>query len=171
MAHYLNRSIIFPLRFPDKLKRMPLVICISAIFFNVMNGFFNGYYLGTFKPDYEPAWFYDWRFIAGISLFIAGFFINFTSDNILFNLRKGSEKGKYKIPAGGLYRWVSCPNYLGEIIEWCGWAMFTWSLPGASFALWTAANLIPRAVANHKWYKSFFPDYPKERRSLIPFVF
>ena len=65
---------------------------------------------------------------------------------------------------------MSCPNYLGEIVEWIGWAILTWSLAGASFAVWTAANLAPRALSNHRWYREQFTDYPPARRALIPFV-
>jgi len=35
--------------------------------------------------------------------------------------------------------------------------------------LWTIANLAPRALANHKWYKETFPEYPSQRKALIPF--
>jgi protein-S-isoprenylcysteine O-methyltransferase Ste14 len=74
------------------------------------------------------------------------------------------------VPQGGLYRWVSSPNYLGEIVQWAGWALATWSLPGVAFAVWTAANLVPRAQANQLWYRQRFPDYPPERKALIPGV-
>ena len=74
----------------------------------------------------------------------------------------------YKIPRGGLYRWVSCPNYLGELLEWTGFALASWCLPGLAFAVYTAANLVPRAVAHHRWYRERFPDYPAGRRALIP---
>ena len=76
--------------------------------------------------------------------------------------------GSYRIPRGGLFRWVSCPNYLGEIVEWCGWAIATWSPAGAMFAAWTIANLLPRALSNHRWCRARFPDYPSERKALIP---
>lgn len=169
MMHYINRSLIFPFRIHDKNKTMPLMICLSAIFFNSMNGFLNGYWLGTLKT-YDASWLTDWRFITGATLFITGFIINFTSDNILLNLRKNKTSGEYKIPTGGFYKWISCPNYFGEILEWFGWALATWSLPGLSFAVWTAANLIPRALSNHKWYKETFSQYPSERRALFPFL-
>jgi len=81
------------------------------------------------------------------------------------------KPGEYGIPRGGVFEFVSCPNYLGEILEWTGWAIATWSLPGLAFALWTAANLIPRAYANHAWYRKTFPDYPGKRKALIPFVY
>ena len=90
------------------------------------------------------------------------------SDEILFNLRK--ENDGYKIPQNFLYKYISCPNYFGEIIEWAGFAIMVWSLPALSFLLWTMFNLIPRAVAHHKWYHSKFSDYPKERKAVIPFI-
>ena len=60
------------------------------------------------------------------------------------------------------------PNYLGECIEWLGWAIMTWSFSGFVFALWTTFNLLPRALKHHSWYKEKFNDYPKERKAIIP---
>ena len=42
---------------------------------------------------------------------------------------------------------------------------------GLAFCVFTAANLIPRALSNHRWYRENFPDYPANRRALIPGVF
>ena len=55
-------------------------------------------------------------------------------------------------------------------LEWTGFAIAAWSLPALAFALYTVSNLAPRAVAHHRWYRDKFPDYPRERRALIPFV-
>jgi 3-oxo-5-alpha-steroid 4-dehydrogenase 1 len=88
---------------------------------------------------------------------------------VLRALRAPGERG-YKIPKGGLYEWVSCPNYLGEMIEWTGWALATWSVAGLAFAVYTIANLAPRAVAHHRWYRMQFPEYPPGRKAIIPFV-
>ena len=76
-------------------------------------------------------------------MFITGMMINVWADSVLLSLRRGDEG--YKIPRGGLYEYVSSPNYFGEIVEWLGWAVMTWSLAGLSFFLYTAANLGPRA--------------------------
>ena len=46
LIHYINRVIIFPFRLKTKGKKIPVLIVISAIFFNLMNGFVNGYYIG-----------------------------------------------------------------------------------------------------------------------------
>jgi protein-S-isoprenylcysteine O-methyltransferase Ste14 len=69
-----------------------------------------------------------------------------------------------------MYRFVSAPNYLGELIEWTGWAVLTWSAAGATFAFFTAANLVPRALTHHRWYRETFDDYPPERRAIVPFL-
>ena len=93
--------------------------------------------------------------------------INRLADRKLRDLRERGGSG-YRIPQGGLYEWVSCPNYLGEIIEWAGWAIATWSLPGFAFAVWTIANLAPRARSHHAWYQRTFADYPVDRKALLP---
>ena len=110
----------------------------------------------------------QWNFIFGLILFIVGAFINIKSDNILLKLR--TKTGEYKIPNGFMYRYVSFPNYLGEIIEWTAFAIMTWSLAGFSFMIWTMANLVPRAIAGHKWYNKQFEDYPKNRKAIFPFI-
>ena len=109
----------------------------------------------------------DPRFLAGLAIFLAGMTLNIRSDNILLKLRNSENPG-YAIPRGGAYRYVSCPNYLGEVIEWAGWALATWSLAGFAFFLYTAANLAPRALSHHQWYKARFPDYPPNRKALVP---
>jgi len=167
--HYFHRSIIFPLRLRTRKKKMPVLIMSFAVFFNLVNGFINGYWLGVLSDGYPASWALDPRFIAGVLLFIAGFGINQYHDKILLGLRK-SGNGEYKIPQGGLFRYVSCPNFFGEIVEWGGFALMTWSLPTFSFFLWTFVNLVPRALDHHKWYKQHFSDYPADRKAVIPFL-
>ena len=168
-AHYIHRTYLFPFRMRGKGKQMPLFIPLSAIVFNLYNSYLNGRYLGAYGGQYTAAWLTDPRFLIGVALFVAGLGINLHADKVLFSLRKPGETG-YKIPRGGLYRWISCPNYFGELVEWAGWAVATWSLPGLVFAVWTAANLVPRALSHHRWYHGQFEDYPAERKAVIPFV-
>ena len=49
--------------------------------------------------------------------------------------------------------------------------MLTWSPAGLVFFLWTAANLVPRARSHHRWYQERFPDYPRERKAVIPWLY
>jgi len=131
-----------------------------------LNAYVNARWVSQFG-HYPAAWLADPRFLCGAALFVAGVVINVTADNTLLRLRR--ENRGYQIPRGGLYERVSCPNYLGEILEWTGWAVATWSLAGLAFALYTIANLAPRARAHHRWYRARFPEYPSRRRALIPF--
>jgi len=165
--HYLHRAFIYPLGLRDSGRRMPVVVMATAILFNAINAYLNGRYLFTFSGGYGSEWLSDKRFIAGVGLFIIGFSINRIADQVLRTLRQPGESS-YKISHHRLYRWVSSPNYLGEIVTWLGWALATWSLPGLAFAVWTMANLVPRARAHHAWYHRYFPDYPPERKALLP---
>lgn len=170
-AHYLHRAFVFPFRRKGRERRMPISIPLSAFAFTSVNAYLNGRWLFGFAPEgaYGAAWLGDPRFVVGALLFVVGYAVNQHADHVLFNLRKPGETG-YKIPRGGLYRWISCPNYFGEIIEWCGFAIAAWSPAGLVFAVWTIANLLPRAVAHHTWYREKFGDYPSERRALIPYL-
>jgi hypothetical protein len=167
--HYFNRTFIFPFRLHTRGKKMPLLIMASGIFFNLANTFLLGYYFTHFA-NYEINWLTDFRFIAGISLFFCGLWINWRSDNILIHLRK-PEETDYKIPKGWLFSYISCPNMLGELIEWAGFAMLCWNMPALAFFIWSAANLVPRAIAHHKWYKTKFDNYPAERKAILPYIF
>jgi 3-oxo-5-alpha-steroid 4-dehydrogenase 1 len=168
-AHYIHRAFIYPFSLRGIARRMPLSVVSMGFFFNLMNGYLNGRYLFTFSDGYSAGWLIDPRFIIGAALFITGFVINRRADQVLRGLRANGESG-YKISNDRIFRWVSSPNYLGEITIWIGWAVATWALPGVVFAFWTIANLLPRARANHAWYKATFPDYPPERKALLPKV-
>ena len=130
----------------------------------------NGIGLALGADLYEISWLWDIRFLSGVSLFVIGAIINIRSDGQLLRLRQQSASDGYLQPDIGLHRHVAAPNYLGEIIQWCGWALAAWSWAGLLFALYTIANLAPRASAHLKWYRATFPDYPENRKALIPFV-
>ena len=163
--HYFNRSIIFPLRINTKKKRIPIFIVLSAFTFNIVNGLFNGYHIYLNVPETNL---FEFNIVIGALVFFVGMLINITSDNKLISLRK--EKMGYKIPQGNMFKYVSCPNYFGEIIEWFGYLIIAFSLPALSFVLWTGFNLIPRALNHHEWYKENFKNYPKNRKAVIPFI-
>lgn len=76
VAHYINRSLIFPFRIKTKGKKMPFSIAASAIFFNLINGFTNGYFLGTYCTPYPEDYWFSANMIVGLALFIIGAGIN-----------------------------------------------------------------------------------------------
>ena len=165
-VHYLYRSLVYSARI-RRGRPVPVFVVASGFVFNIVNGYLQGRCLFTLSPPYGDSWLAGGRFWAGLALFAAGLAVNIRSDNLLRSLRRDAACS-YVVPRGWLFRWISCPNYLGEIIEWIGWAILTWSLGGLAFAAWTAANLVPRALSCHRWYGRTFPDYPPERKALIP---
>lgn len=168
LAHYIHRAFIYPFTLRDKWRPMPVAVASMGAVFNLGNAYINGRYLFDLSGTrYAIEWLGTPQFILGGLLFVIGFVINRHADNALRGLRAEGELG-YKIPYGGLYRYISCPNYFGEIMEWFGWAIATWSWAGLAFAIWTFANLAPRARAHHEWYHRYFKEYPSERKALLP---
>lgn len=168
--HYLHRAFVFPFRRRGGAPTMPLLVAALAVCFNVVNAYLNAYWLYHLGPVRETAWLGNPSFVAGLVLFGVGFWINQQSDAILFSLRKPGETG-YRIPYGGFYRYVSCPNYFGELVQWSGFALLSFSPGALAFVIWSIANLVPRAWTHHRWYHEKFPDYPKERKAILPFLF
>ena len=168
MLHYVHRAWIYPFRVPASAKRMAVSVALMGASYQCVNSWLNARWI-SHLGDYPASWLGSAPFVAGAALFVLGVAINLHADAVLLNLRAPGESG-YHIPHGGAYRWVSCPNYLGEIVAWVGWAVLTWSLAGASFAVFTIANLAPRAWAHHRWYQAQFPGYPAHRRALVPFL-
>ena len=167
--HYGHRVFIYPWTL-KKGRKMPWSIVLMAVVFNTTNGYLNGWSIASQADKYSDAWIASPQFLLGVLIFFAGMALNKISDRQLALLSRDRNPGDaYRIPRGLGYRWVSCPNYLGEIIEWLGWAIATWSLAGWVFAIWTLANLVPRALAHHRWYRETFADYPPARRALIPY--
>ena len=164
--HYVNRCFIYPFRLSAGANKVPLTIILSANIFNLVNGNVIGYYF-TQAADFS-TFEVSFPFYLGIALFFIGMIINLRADNKLSAVKKSATG--YVIPYGGLYKYISSPNYFGELIEWFGFALAVGHLAAWSFFIWCVANLAPRAFAHHKWYKQKFTDYPSDRKALIPFV-
>ena len=180
LIHYGNRGFLFPLfmRVPrGSSASFSLMVVAFGWLATSLHGylharFFSGEGLGT---HYTTDWLCDPRFLCGVTLYYAALIGNIHSDAILRRLRTKEEIASgtrvYRIPQGGLFRFVTNPSYFTELLAWAGWALATWSLAGVYIFLMSVANLIPRAVSTHRWYRERFSDYPPERRVLIPFVY
>ena len=169
LSHYLHRTFIYPFVQSGREKAYPVLLVFMAFIFNCLNGFINGY--GVFHIySYDFEYLITLQFVTGSAIFISGFVINKISDSKLRKLRRQNQN-EYAMPDGWLFRYISNPHYFGEIIEWGGWAVMTWSLPGFAFFIFTAANLLPRGFATHRWYLNNFPGYPQNRKAVIPFIF
>jgi 3-oxo-5-alpha-steroid 4-dehydrogenase 1 len=169
--HYIQRSFIFPLLIKGNSK-MPAGIMCMGITFNLLNGYMQGEWLFHLAPAdmYTADWLTTPQFIIGTILFFSGMFINWQSDHIIRHLRKPGDT-KHYLPKEGLFKYVTSANYFGEIVEWCGFAILTWSASGAVFAWWTIANLVPRANTIYHKYKAEFGKEVGSRKRVIPFIY
>ena len=172
-AHYFHRSFIFPLQIRGR-SRMPLSIILMGVLFNTLNALMQGgwiFYLSA--PDRYPlSWLTSPAFLVGTAIFLFGMAVNIRSDSIIRHLRAPGDTAHY-LPKGGMFHYVTSANYFGEFIEWTGFAILTWSWSGAVFALWTFANLAPRAARIYDMYAREFPDEldTHKTKRMIPFIY
>ena len=166
LAHYGHRTFVWPWFVPKKGSTVPITMIAMAVFFNGITGGLIGWFMG-YHADYGVDWLADPRFLAGLALMFAGAALNVWADYRLLDLRKASG-GQRVMPRGGAFEYLACPNLAGEILEWIGFALLTWSFPALAFAIWTVANLAPRAFWRRNQYRESFADYPKGRAALIP---
>lgn len=171
VLHYFQRAFIFPNLFKTKSK-MPIVIMLMAIVFNLINGTIQGTWLLYLSPAdmYTIEWLCTPQFIIGIILFFVGMAINLNSDHVIRNLRQPGDTRHY-LPQKGFYKYVTSASYFGEIIEWIGFAVLTWSFAGLVFVIWSCANLVPRANSIYKKYKEEFGDEVGNRKRIFPFIY
>ncbi len=176
-CHYLNRGWLMPalMRVPKGGKSsFSLMVVTIGWVVTSLHGYLNARWANEFHPDPSWSWFADPRFIVGALIYYAGLAMNLHADHIVRTLRSKEEvesgEKVYRIPRGGLFRYVTNAPYFTELMLWTGFAILTWSMAGVYILTISMANLIPRAFATHKWYQERFDDYPEERRVLIPGV-
>ena len=174
--HYFQRSFIFPFLLKGK-GQMPIVIMLFSVVWNIVNGYIQGFWLFHLAPKYFPEmytaeWMTDPRFIIGTIIFFTGWVINMHSDHVIRHLRKPGDTNHY-LPKKGLYKYVTSANYFGEITEWFGFAILTWSFAGLLFWWFSCCNLVPRANAIYLKYEKEFPDEfdRKKLKRIIPFIY
>lgn len=173
LIHYFQRSFIFPFLIRGK-NKMPWAIILMGVVFNVINTYMIGGWFFYVSPEnaYPVSWLGSPLFILGTVVFLIGMAINLQSDYIIRHLRKPGDTAHH-IPCGGMYRYVTSANYFGELVEWVGFAILSWSVGAAVFALFTFANLAPRAIKIHRRYEQEFgEDYKRlHRHYIIPFIY
>ena len=173
--HYLQRAFVFPFLLKGK-SRMPLTIVGMGVVFNVLNGIMQAlglFYLPVTDTVYSGGWHYfvSPHAILGMLLFFLGMGINLHSDYVIRNLRQPGDTRHY-LPTRGMFKYVTSANYLGELIEWIGFALLTISPAAGVFVWWTFANLVPRAHAIHQHYRKEFGTVAVgKRKRIIPFIY
>ena len=168
-VHYGNRGWFFPLtlrRAEGSTSSFSVTVVLSGWFVTAMHGYLNAAWF-TEHGHFTAAWLADPRFLIGLPVYACGLGLVLHSEGVVRRLR-GSPGPRYRIPRGGGFEYVTNPAYLGELVGWAGFALMTWSLAGVLIFCISAANLVPRAFATQRWYRERFPDYPSDRKVLIP---
>ncbi|XP_045503019.1 probable very-long-chain enoyl-CoA reductase art-1 [Colias croceus] len=110
---------------------------------------------------------------------LAGFTIcelgNFSIHILLKNLRPpGTKVRRIPVPDGNpftqLFNFVSCPNYTYEFGSWLFFTIMTKCAPAGIFAVVGLYQMSVWALGKHRNYKKEFPDYPKGRKAILPFI-
>jgi 3-oxo-5-alpha-steroid 4-dehydrogenase 1 len=177
LGHYANRGFIFPflIRTPRGTSAtFSLMVVMAGWLVTTLHGYLNATYISKLGTNLTVDWLTTPRFLIGITLYYVSYVLNIYSDKILRNLRTKEEVAAgervYRIPRDGLFEYVTNPSYLTELTGWLGFALAT-SSPGGWFILAvSAANLLPRALATHRWYLEKFPEFARARKCLIPFI-
>lgn len=170
--HYFQRSFVFPFLMKGK-SQMPVSIMLMGVVFNLLNGYIQGEWLFFLAPEdlYSLDYLCRINFWIGILVFFLGMGINWHSDYVIRHLRQPGDTRHY-LPEKGLYHWVTSGNYFGELLEWTGFALTTYSPAAWVFVWWTFANLAPRAYAiRQKYREEFGVEAVGKRKCLIPYIF
>lgn len=109
--------------------------------------------------------------IFGISLFFSSLYCHHQSISILANLRSPGDT-KYAIPRGRWFDLISCPHFLFEILIYAGLWIFLGCQNRLLFqcVVFTTSNQVLTALQTHEWYKTTFPNYPRNRRAILPWI-
>lgn len=169
LGHYIKREYetLFVHRFGN--NTMPFYrVFVNSIHYWGIFGALVGYFF--FHPRYtEPTWSMPVKYgmIAAFTLFQL---LNFKTHGILRDLRKPgtNERG---IPKGWGFGFVSCANYFYESLVWLIFSLFSGTLTSYVFLLVSFGQMTQWALGKHRRYKKEFPDYPKNRTAIIPFLF
>ena len=118
----------------------------------------------------EPIKSMDPLFIIGILLFIIGDGGNFYHHKLLAKLRK-TDEGGYTIPKGGWFEYATCPHYFFELLTWLGIVFLSRHLFTVLVFIAMLGCLTGRSIKTRQWYRDRFPEYPKDHKFMIPFIF
>jgi 3-oxo-5-alpha-steroid 4-dehydrogenase 1 len=188
VCHYIHRTFIFPFRIQPR-SPTPIHVMLLANLYCCFNGTLQASAWIRFTRGVDVGGVATpWLMGAGVAVFACGMLINIKSDYALIALRKASSGrrssgfgGGYSIPRGFAFEYVSCPNFLGEGVEWLGYTITALGSAGLvnapglvamSFFLYTLSNTFPRGVKHHQWYLDTFKgEYASlHRKAVIPWV-
>ncbi|GAN09360.1 3-oxo-5-alpha-steroid 4-dehydrogenase family protein [Mucor ambiguus] len=158
-AHYLKRvlEVVFIHRYSGQSKLKDNTL-ISTFYFS-FTSFIYKMSLHVPESDSKLA-------LCGVAMFILGEYTNFYHHLLLRQLRKDGSK-EYKIPSGGLFDYVWCPHYLGEIISFVAMVLLTQHILILILQLGSAGYLATRAYNTKKCSSD---TYDTKHEAILPLI-
>ena len=86
--HHTVGNIVWPWTVQRHDRTVPLVLCLSGLSFNVVNGVLLGWFM-AWIANYPPGWLLDPRFLVGGALMLTGTALNVWFDYHLSLSRDG----------------------------------------------------------------------------------
>lgn len=176
LAHFMKREYesVFVHRFSN--ATMPAFNIIkNSTHYWVLSGLLLG--LGVYSPSLGADAVYGtlrddaWYIGSWALVWLGAELLNLQSHLTLMNLRPKGTRVR-RIPRGGAFELVSCPNYFFEVLSWFAITMMTLSSSALVFLVVSAAQMTVWAIKKHKNYrKEFGSEYPRRRKIMYPFVF
>lgn len=153
--------------FPDKQWERKVGLAYGLITFIGLSAYWiSPWLIITHRTASPPAWFFG----GGVFLYTTGIFLHYVSDmqkHLSLQLRPGS------LITDGLWSRVRNPNYLGELLIYCGFGMVAYHwLPFVILGGMVAAMWIPNMLRKDKSLSRYreFSQYKTRTKLFIPFI-
>jgi len=114
----------------------------------------------------------SWHLYLGFPWFCGFMLLNFMCHLRLKYMRRPGCND-FVIPHGGLFEYITCPNYFCEIMTWFGFNILTGFTPaGVAFNIVGTLQMIQWATQRRdKFIKLFGNEWPRNRYVLFPFIY
>ncbi|KAL7066901.1 3-oxo-5-alpha-steroid 4-dehydrogenase domain-containing protein [Cryptosporidium serpentis] len=168
LFHYIKREIetCFVHRF--SIATMPIIrLPINCFHYWILFGIGVGYFVchpRYIAPQYPPVVFYILTALMCIFEFL-----NFNSHLVLRKLRDRGTK-KRGTPHGWGFNYISCANYFWETLAWISFCFIVNCATCWFYTMVAFGQMTQWALKKHRNYLREFPDYPKTRKAIIPFI-
>ncbi|XP_077549719.1 trans-2,3-enoyl-CoA reductase Sc2 [Haemaphysalis longicornis] len=172
-VHYVKRLLetLFVHRFSH--GTMPITNLFKNCSYYWLFGLYIGYYVN--HPLYTAPVLGPIQVFGGLTAFLFAELGNLSIHMALRNLRPpGTKERRIPVPTANpftkLFDMVSCPNYTYEVMAWASFTFMTQCLPAGLFTLAGLYQMTVWALGKHRQYKAEFPNYPRQRKAILPFV-
>jgi protein-S-isoprenylcysteine O-methyltransferase Ste14 len=159
----LYRAFIYPFRRSRHSKPWPIEVVLYYLGINTLLAIVEA---RTIMFEY-------WGFSGAFNYVLAGIYlialyINVTTDFIMCAKRTGKKNG-YRLLRGGLFDYVSQPNYAAEVVMWISWIMTcSFSIGTVTVIAFMFTLFIGRSKLLHKWNQEYFRTWGLKTTPIIP---